>query len=387
MNNSTIFDHRDFNYIANVINANVSNNMIKNSLIQKNIDGIIDIVEKEANNKKKTRIADLRANLIENKIDSYFIKSSHDFEEAILDFLNIESENNILIELKEELLENDVYSFLDKSNLSYTITHPNLYGINDFNLNKGIKALNESYFEEKPLDSFFKKLKEKSFNSTTGITTADFVTSDTGTAVIFDRFGHRALLATAPEKHLIVVDLFKSMRFYNILSLLDELKRLNGNYLDTNIHFISNPSRTGDIERIIVYGAHGPLSLGVIVVNKETSSFDKDYFSLYPYSLMLEQIFPVFKQIANRLYFTSINPITITNGLDRFNANNAWLLAQVILKVITSSDLVFPESIIKAFTKVIELALKAGEISTIREGQIKTVSEDLFSKLKLKRND
>jgi L-lactate dehydrogenase complex protein LldG len=48
----------------------------------------------------------------------------------------------------------------------------------------------------------------------------------------------------------------------------DALRERHGIALPSMISFITGPSRTGDIERILVLGAHGPKELFVILVEE-----------------------------------------------------------------------------------------------------------------------
>ena len=46
----------------------------------------------------------------------------------------------------------------------------------------------------------------------------------------------------------------------------DALRERHGSSFPSMLSFITGPSRTGDIERILVLGAHGPKELFVILV-------------------------------------------------------------------------------------------------------------------------
>jgi len=47
---------------------------------------------------------------------------------------------------------------------------------------------------------------------------------------------------------------------------IDLVKKKYGNNYPSMISFITGPSRTGDIERILVLGAHGPKKLTILCV-------------------------------------------------------------------------------------------------------------------------
>jgi L-lactate dehydrogenase complex protein LldG len=75
--------------------------------------------------------------------------------------------------------------------------------------------------------------------------------------------GGRAL-SILPHVHVVVVSLDQI-----VATLGDALDLMRSRYagrLPSMLSFITGPSRTGDIERILVLGAHGPKELIVILV-------------------------------------------------------------------------------------------------------------------------
>jgi L-lactate dehydrogenase complex protein LldG len=94
-----------------------------------------------------------------------------------------------------------------------------------------------------------------------GVTTAEYALADTGTLVVMSAAEPR-LLSLLPPVHIAVIE---SSR---ILGSLDELFTLMPMPADGSAStvFITGPSRTADIEQILVRGVHGPGELHVVII-------------------------------------------------------------------------------------------------------------------------
>ena len=95
-----------------------------------------------------------------------------------------------------------------------------------------------------------------------GITSADYALSDTGTLVMLASPAEARLVSLLPPAHLAVVP---SER---ILTGLDELFTIlpNPAAQTSSMVLITGPSRTADIEQILVRGVHGPGHVTVVIV-------------------------------------------------------------------------------------------------------------------------
>ncbi|MGI8990395.1 MAG: LutC/YkgG family protein [Bryobacteraceae bacterium] len=96
-----------------------------------------------------------------------------------------------------------------------------------------------------------------------GITSADYALADTGTLVMLSSPREARMISLLPPAHIAVVPAHK------ILSGLDELLTLLPRPAEqtSSMVLITGPSRTGDIEQILVRGVHGPGEFHVIVVD------------------------------------------------------------------------------------------------------------------------
>ena len=97
-----------------------------------------------------------------------------------------------------------------------------------------------------------------------GITACEAAVAQTGSILVSSATCGGRALSILPPVHVVVVSLDQI-----VASLGDALDLVRSRYagrLPSMLSFITGPSRTGDIERILVLGAHGPKELLVILV-------------------------------------------------------------------------------------------------------------------------
>jgi L-lactate utilization protein LutC len=94
-----------------------------------------------------------------------------------------------------------------------------------------------------------------------GITSADYALADTGTLVMLSTPQEARMISLLPPAHIAI------MPRERILTGLDELFSLipNPANLSSSMVLITGPSRTADIEQILVRGVHGPGQITVVV--------------------------------------------------------------------------------------------------------------------------
>jgi L-lactate dehydrogenase complex protein LldG len=71
-------------------------------------------------------------------------------------------------------------------------------------------------------------------------------------------------LSILPHVHVVVADADQVVP--DLGSALALTKARHGDQMPSMLSFITGPSRTGDIERILVLGAHGPKELYLVLV-------------------------------------------------------------------------------------------------------------------------
>jgi L-lactate dehydrogenase complex protein LldG len=102
-----------------------------------------------------------------------------------------------------------------------------------------------------------------------GITGADYALADTGSLAVFASPEEARLISLLPPVHIALLPISR------LLTGLDELLSLVPNPAERSsaLILITGPSRTADIEQILVRGVHGPGEIHVIVMDdRETRS-------------------------------------------------------------------------------------------------------------------
>jgi L-lactate dehydrogenase complex protein LldG len=106
------------------------------------------------------------------------------------------------------------------------------------------------------------ELREACSTIGAGITSADYGLADTGTLVMLSSAREARMISLLPPMHVAVIP--REI----ILTGLDELFTIlpNPAEVSSSMVLITGPSRTADIEQILVRGVHGPGEIHVIVV-------------------------------------------------------------------------------------------------------------------------
>jgi L-lactate dehydrogenase complex protein LldG len=101
-----------------------------------------------------------------------------------------------------------------------------------------------------------------------GITLCDALIAQTGSILLTARSAGGRALSVLPPHHIVIAQ--ESQLLPDLPAAFELLQRTyNGDY-PSLITFITGPSRTGDIERILVLGAHGPRFLTIFFLPNET---------------------------------------------------------------------------------------------------------------------
>jgi L-lactate dehydrogenase complex protein LldG len=97
-----------------------------------------------------------------------------------------------------------------------------------------------------------------------GITECDALIAQTGSVMLSSRRAGGRALSILPPHHVVLAR--RDQLVADLPAAFELLKTEYGDNLPSMISFITGPSRTGDIERILVLGAHGPKKLTVLCV-------------------------------------------------------------------------------------------------------------------------
>ena len=109
------------------------------------------------------------------------------------------------------------------------------------------------------------KHRARLFGADVGITGSDYAIAETGTVVVHPRGGLSRLVSLSPTRHIAVVRRGTVLPSLDELFLLESEAQADGS-LASSMNLITGPSRTGDIEGVIVEGIHGPIEVHMVLV-------------------------------------------------------------------------------------------------------------------------
>jgi L-lactate dehydrogenase complex protein LldG len=96
-----------------------------------------------------------------------------------------------------------------------------------------------------------------------GLTGANFAIAATGTVVLESTAEAIRLASTLPERHFILLDPAKIISDSGVA--VPFLRQLHARLPQTYLAYITGPSRTADIERVLTIGVHGPKELHILL--------------------------------------------------------------------------------------------------------------------------
>ena len=119
-------------------------------------------------------------------------------------------------------------------------------------------------------------MREKYFSADIGISGANVVAADTGAMVIIENEGNVRLATGAPPVHIVIVGVEKIVpTFQDAMKVAEVTWRYAQYGIPGYVNIVSGPSKTGDIEKVTTYGAHGPKEFYVIFVDNGRSEMAK----------------------------------------------------------------------------------------------------------------
>ena len=120
---------------------------------------------------------------------------------------------------------------------------------------------------ENPTDEEKKRIKDQIVKAYIGVTTADYCVAETGTLVIRTVPDCPRSVSLAPSIHVAVIE--KKVLVNDLKALYKKLRAelsVDKDAFTRNMTFITGPSKTGDIELVMVHGAHGPRYLYLFII-------------------------------------------------------------------------------------------------------------------------
>jgi len=201
------------------------------------------------------KIRNALINKTENPYPSVDIESSvyHEFEDTLditfaHEFSKVEGKF-IYCENEKELYDNLISLIAEKK------------WENIFCLEPGIK---------KTLDNagiLFKSEKADFTKMEAGITYCEYLIARLGSIMITSRQTSGRRLNVFPESHIVIA--YTSQIVPDLKDALKNIKEKYINNMPSLISVITGPSRTADIEKTLVMGAHGPKELYVFLIDEE----------------------------------------------------------------------------------------------------------------------
>jgi len=150
-------------------------------------------------------------------------------------------------------------------------------------------------------------LRERISKAKIGLTGANVISAD-GAIFIVENEGNISLVSKLPEKHIIVASIDKIVP--SIQDAITICKALaiygTGTSLPTYINVISSPSKTADIQKQIVYGAHGPKEVYLILLDNGRSKIIEEGLEEILYCINCGACLyfcPVYRQIFDNYGF------------------------------------------------------------------------------------
>lgn len=102
-------------------------------------------------------------------------------------------------------------------------------------------------------------------NITAGITSCEFLVARTGSIIISSKQASGRRLAVFANTHIVVA--YTSQLVRDVKDALEGIKNKYGDQLPSMITTITGPSRTADIEKTLILGAHGPKEVYVFLID------------------------------------------------------------------------------------------------------------------------
>jgi iron-sulfur cluster protein len=233
----------------------------------------------------KTKAID---NLKKQGVQVFEAKDSKEAKEILLKLIPegetiVKSKSNVINEIgiedleeRNEIIETDCGDFLVQISEESGV-HPVTPALH-LSVDRIVRAIEKKFgvkLEEKP-EEIVKwvrsYLREKITKAKIGLTGANVISAD-GAIFIVENEGNISLVSRLPEKHIIVASIDKIVPTMQDAITICKASAIygTGTPLPTYINVISSPSKTADIQKRIVYGAHGPKEVYLILLDNGRS--------------------------------------------------------------------------------------------------------------------
>ena len=147
-----------------------------------------------------------------------------------------------------------------------------------------------------------------------GISGANFAVAESGTLVIISNEGNARLVTSLPPIHIAIVTTEKFVETLEEATALVKalIAASSGMKMTAYVSFITGPSRTTDIEKELIIGAHGPQEVHIIILDngrlnvRKDKDLDQTLYCLKCGGCML--VCPVFLSLGGHVYGGPVYP-------------------------------------------------------------------------------
>ncbi len=107
--------------------------------------------------------------------------------------------------------------------------------------------------------------KQKLESCDASITSCEAIVAQLGSILVSSQTSGGRALSILPHAHVVVA--YTHQIVPDLADAMQYIRQQHGAHLPSMLSFITGPSRTGDIERILVLGAHGPKELFLVLID------------------------------------------------------------------------------------------------------------------------
>jgi len=188
-------------------------------------------------------------------------------------FNNIDFKSSVFVQTKEDKEIAFARKLMDMDGTF-------VYCENEKTLGEGLKALLEQknwsdYFVvDKKVEMLLESLEipfrndPATFNNmTAGITRCEYLIARFGSVLVSSGLGSGRRMFVFPESHIVIA--YTSQVVVELQEALMGMRKRYRERFPSQMTVITGPSRTADIEKTLVMGAHGPRELYVFVIDDE----------------------------------------------------------------------------------------------------------------------
>lgn len=184
----------------------------------------------------------------------------------------IEEQSSVFKKSEEELLEIQFAEEFSKVNGNFIFCESKEQCLEDLNALIQKKSWTNIYAFEKELIDWMKienlKTDDADFlNANVGITTCEALSARTGSILISNGTEAGRRLSIYPHVHIVIA--FTYQLFDDLNTALTFIEQKYEGKLPSMISNTTGPSRTADIEKTLVLGAHGPREIYLFLIDEQ----------------------------------------------------------------------------------------------------------------------